>query len=120
MSTPIAYRKPKSGRLAWLFLLSIGVHIGLAIFAVWAGKHLGRVNNPAEELDLGMDKNLGEEVQALIVAATPPAPPEPPPPEPPPPPPEPEPEPPPPEPPMTEPDFVEPAPAPKATPAPKP
>ena len=122
MSAPIAYRKPKSGRLVLLFVLSIGAHVGLALFAIWAGHHLGHVAKPEEELDLGMDVTLGEEVQELIVAATPPAPPEPPPPEPPPPPPEPEPEPepPPPDPPMTEPEIVEPAPPPKATPAPKP
>lgn len=119
MSTPIAYRKPKSGRLAVLFVLSIAAHVGLAMLAIWAGNHLGHVAKPVEELDLGMDVTLGEEVQELIVAATPPARPEPPPPEPPPPPPEPEPEPEPPEP-MKEPDFPEPAPPPKATPAPKP
>ena len=119
MSAPIAYRKPKSGRLVLLFVLSIGAHVGLAILAIWARSHLGQVTKPVEEVDLGMDVILGEEVQELIVAATPPAPPEPPPPEPPPPPPAPEPPPPPPEP-MKEPDFVEPAPPPKATPAPKP
>ena len=118
MSAPIAYRKPRSGRLALLFVLSIGAHVGLAMFAVWAGNHLGRMAKPVEELDLGMDVTLGEEVQELIVAATPPATPEPPPPEPPPAEPEPEPEPEPP--PMEVPDFVEPAPVPKATPAPKP
>ena len=122
MSAPIAYRKPKSGRLALLFVLSIGAHIGLAIFAIWAGKHMGTVAKPEEELELGIDVTLGEEVQELIVAATPPSPPEPPPPDPPPPPPEPEPEPepPPPDPPMKEPDFVEPAPKPKPAPAPNP
>ncbi len=118
MSAPIAYRKPKSGRLVWLFLISIGLHAGVAMFAIWAGQHFRPVQKPEDMLDLGMDVTLGEEVQELIVAETPPAPPEP---EPPPPPPEPEPEPPdvPPEP-MEKPDFVEPAPPPKATPAPKP
>ena len=120
MSTPIAYRKPKRGRLVLLFVLSIAAHVGLAMLAIWAGNHLGRVAKPEDELELGMDVILGEEVQELIVAATPPAPPEPPPPEPPPPPPESEPEPPPPDPPMPEPEFVEPTPPPKATPAPKP
>lgn len=120
MSTPIAYRKPKRGRLALLFVLSIVAHAGLAMFAIWAGSHLGHVAKPVEEEETTMDVQLGEDVQELIVAATPPAPPEPPPPEPPPPEPEPEPEPPPPDPPMPEPEFVEPTPPPKATPAPKP
>ena len=121
MSTPIAYRKPKSGRLVLLFVLSIGAHVGLAMFAIWAGRNLRFEPKPEEMLDLGMDVTLGEEVQELIVAQTPPAPPEPPPPEPPPPPPEPEPEPEPPAPePMEKPDFVEPAPPPKAEPAPRP
>ena len=115
MSAPIAYRKPKSGRLVLLFVLSIGAHVGLAMFAIWAGNYLRPLQKPEEMLDLGMDVTLGEEVQELVVAETPPAPPEPPPP--------PEPEPPVPEPlpePMEKPDFVEPAPPPKATPAPKP
>ena len=117
MSAPIAYRKPKSARLAPLFALSIGVHVGVAMFAIWAGSHWRFEPKPEDMLDLGMDVTLGEEVQELIAAETPPAPPEPPPPEPPTPPepdPEPVPEP------MEKPDFIEPAPAPKATPAPKP
>ena len=120
MSAPIAYRKPKSGRLVLLFLISIGLHVGVAVFVVWAGKHLHYEQKPEDMLDLGMDVTLGDEVQELIVAQTPPAPPEP---EPPPPPPEPEPPVPEPEPepaPMEKPDFVEPAPPPKSTPAPKP
>ena len=115
MSAPIAYRKPKSGRLVLLFVLSIGAHVGLAVFAIWAGNHLRPLQKPEELLDLGMDVTLGEEVQELVVAETPPAPPEPPTP--------PEPEPPVPETPpeaMEKPDFVEPAPPPKETPAPKP
>ena len=119
MSAPIAYRKPKSGRLALLFLISIGVHVGVALFAIWAGKHWRFEPKAEEMLDLGMDVTLGEEVQELIVAESTPAPPEPPP-EPPPPPPEPEPEPPAPEP-MEKPDFTDAAPPPpKTTPAPRP
>jgi protein TonB len=116
MSAPIAYRKPKSGRLVLLFVISVGVHIGVAMFAIWAGNLWHHVQKPEDTLDLGMDVTLGDEVQELIVAQTPPAPPEP---EPPPP----EPEPPvpetPPEP-MEKPDFIEPAPPPKTPPAPKP
>ena len=47
MSTPIAYQKPKSGRLLLLFLLSVAAHVGLAMLAIWAGNHLGRVQKPA-------------------------------------------------------------------------
>ena len=54
MSAPIAYRKPKSARLVLLFALSIGVHVGVAVFAIWAGKHLGFEPKPEEMLDLGM------------------------------------------------------------------
>ena len=73
MSAPIAYRKPKSGRLVLLFVLSIGAHVGLAMFAIWAGNHLRPLQKPEEMLDLGMDVTLGEEVQELVVAETPPA-----------------------------------------------
>jgi protein TonB len=89
------------------------------MFAIWASHHLKYTPKEEEMLDLGVDVTLGEEVQELIAAQTPPAP-EPPPPEPPPPPPEPTPEPepePPPE--MEKPEFIEPKPEPKATPAPK-
>ena len=120
MASAIAYQKPRSGRLVALFLLSIGVHVAVAMFAIWASHHLKYTPKEEEMLDLGIDVTLGEEVQELIAAQTPPTP-EPPPPEPPTPPPEPPPEPEPePEPPMEKPEFVEPKPEPKATPAPKP
>ena len=119
MASAIAYEKPRSGRLVALFVLSIGLHVGVALFAIWASHHLKYTPKEEEMLELGIDVTLGEEVQELIAAQTPPAP-EPPPPEPPPPPPEPTPEEPPPEPePMEKPEFVEPKPEPKATPAPK-
>jgi protein TonB len=103
-----------------LFVLSIGVHIGVAFFAIWASHHLKNIPKEEETLDLGVDVTLGEEVQELIAAQTPPEP-ETPPPEPPPTPPEPPPEPdpePPPEP-MEKPEFIEPKPEPKPKPAPK-
>src|SRR4029434_6373879 len=108
MGSPIAYDKPKSGRLVALFILSIGVHVGVAMFAIWASHHLKYTPKEEEMLDLGIDVTLGEEVQELIAAQTPPTP-APPPPEPPTPPPEPpsEPEPEPPEP-MEKPEFIEP------------
>jgi protein TonB len=117
MGAAIAYRKPKSGRLVVLFLCSIGLHVAVAMFAIWASHHLKYTPQEEPPAELGMDVTLGEEVQELIAAQTPPAPPEPTPPEPPPEPPQEET---PPEPPpiVDEPDFVEPKPEPKP-PAPK-
>lgn len=122
--SPIAYQKPGSLRLILLFVLSVGLHGSVAMLVVWAGNHLRYQPKEEEMLDLGMDVQLGEEVQELIVAQNEPTPeppaPEPTPPEPPPEPPTPEPEPEPEPEPMEKPEFVEPPPAPKATPAPQP
>lgn len=117
-SAAIGYRRPGSARLFPLLLVSIGLHILLALgLAFVLSRHL---KEPSEVVDLGIDVTLGETVQELIVAqpSTEPPAPTPPPPPPEPPPPEPPPEPPPV--PMEKAEFVEPKPEPKPPPKPAP
>ncbi len=115
-SAAIGYRRPGSGRLFPLLLLSIALHFLIALgLAFVLSRHL---KEPQEVVDLGIDVTLGETVQELIVAAPSPEPPAPvatppPPPVPEPTPPEPTPEPPPP---MEKPEIVEPKLIPKSQP----
>ena len=60
MSAPIGYCKPKSGWLVLLFALSIGVHVGVAVLAIWAGKNLHSPQKSRDTLDLGIDVTLGD------------------------------------------------------------
>jgi outer membrane biosynthesis protein TonB len=113
----IAYRKPKSGWLAPLFILSIGLHVGLAIAIVWASHLLQYKPKEDEWTEMGVEFFKGEEVQKLVAETSseretvptdsldplPPDPPDPPPP---------------PDPPRTA-DFVEPEIKPIATPVPR-
>ncbi len=119
-SAAIGYRRPRSARLVPLLLLSIALHVLIALgLAFVLSRHL---KEPTEVVDLGIDVTLGDTVQELIVAQPSPEPPAPTP-APPPPPPEPAPTEPPPEPPpvpMDKPEIVEPTPAPKAPPKPAP
>jgi outer membrane biosynthesis protein TonB len=121
---PIGHQRPERAPLLPLLLVSIGLHIVVALGLAYV---LSRPpgSKPEDMLDLGIDVTLGEAVQELVVtqpSTEPPAPePVPPPPQPPTPP-EPAPEPPPEPPPvpMEKPEFVEPKPEPKPTPAPAP
>lgn len=115
-SKVIGYRKPKRARLIPLLILSIALHLALALIVTTVlSRHFAK--EPEVPTD-AMDITLGQDVQEAIAPAdAAPAPPDPtpPPPTPEPPPPEPPPEPPPV---AKEPDFVEPKPPPKP-PAPR-